>query len=333
MERYCPKCKKTIQINNPQMKFCSVCGSLFTNVKKSSDSNGNNNPNYNRQNNKGINNNNRQVNRQNQGQKRGGYYQGRNGGKVENPNFKNRNNQEIKVQATLRKRLPILILLDTSESMARVSNGGNLSDIKRLQNGVRLLFKKLKKDMIAKDACDICIITFNSIAVVKQDFEPVCFQNQDNLTLEASGYTLMGQAINLGLNLLDKRLQYYQKSHISYYEPVLVIMSDGSPEGPDGTMKHIEIAMSAVDEIHKRVQSKRLFPIPVAIGKDGVNFMQYISNENFIYLDKQKDFNRFFEYLHRILRDSSNGTSSVEEATKNNSENWDFSSNFDTQKS
>ena len=47
--------------------------------------------------------------------------------------------------------------------------------------------------------------------------------------LNASGSTPMGEAVDLAIDRLNRRKAEYKKSGVSYYQPWLVLMSDGAP--------------------------------------------------------------------------------------------------------
>ena len=75
--------------------------------------------------------------------------------------------------------------------------------IQELNEGVHQFYQAIKEDETALYAADICVITFGGT-------EPVCLRDFSGLdqqpevpTLSAGGMTPMGEAINLGLDLLD----------------------------------------------------------------------------------------------------------------------------------
>jgi uncharacterized protein YegL len=60
------------------------------------------------------------------------------------------------------------------------------------------------------------------------------------------------------LELLDRRKAEYQNAGVDYYQPWLVVITDGEPT--DQT--HLE----AATDISKRVQGKKLSVFPIAVG-------------------------------------------------------------------
>ena len=49
--------------------------------------------------------------------------------------------------------------------------------------------------------------------------------------MEAEGMTCMGEGLSLALDLLEKRKAKYKATGVDYYQPILVVMSDGLPNG------------------------------------------------------------------------------------------------------
>lgn len=117
-------------------------------------------------------------------------------------------------------RCPVILLLDVSASMAG-------SPIKELNEGIRLFKQNIQSDEIADLRVEVSVVTFGSRPEVIHDFSTM-----DSFvppTLEAKGSTPMGQAIELALDKLDERKNTYQDNHIPYFQPWLLMISDGAP--------------------------------------------------------------------------------------------------------
>jgi uncharacterized protein YegL len=118
-------------------------------------------------------------------------------------------------------RCACVLLLDTSGSM-------NGKPITELNQGLRTFQTDLAEDPLASRRVEIAIVTFGDGGVTKtQDFVTV-----DRLTppeLSADGKTPMGEAINLGLDLVERRKADYKESGISYYQPWVLLITDGAP--------------------------------------------------------------------------------------------------------
>lgn len=117
-------------------------------------------------------------------------------------------------------RCASLLLLDTSGSMSG-------QPISELQEGLATYKDELAADALARKRVEVAIVTFGGTPQVAQNF---C--TADVLTvpqLSASGETPMGQAINIGLGLLDERKKEYKQGGIGYFRPWVFLITDGAP--------------------------------------------------------------------------------------------------------
>ncbi|MCA9067621.1 MAG: VWA domain-containing protein [Planctomycetaceae bacterium] len=117
-------------------------------------------------------------------------------------------------------RVPCILLLDVSTSMS----GPPVSE---LNKGLLAFKEELTADSLASKRVETAIITFG------QDVQTVCdFTTAENFhppTLEVSGMTPMGRAVNLALDMLDERKQTYKANGIAYYRPWIFLITDGAP--------------------------------------------------------------------------------------------------------
>ena len=111
-------------------------------------------------------------------------------------------------------RVPVCLCLDVSGSMDGLP-------IQELNEGVRQFYQAIKEDETALYAADICVITFGGT-------EPVCLRDFSGLDqqpevpmLSAGGMTPMGEAINLGLDLLERRKEQFRSVGVDYFQPWL----------------------------------------------------------------------------------------------------------------
>lgn len=151
-------------------------------------------------------------------------------------------------------RVPVCLCLDVSGSM-------DGDPINELNEGIRLFYEAIREDEIATYAAEISIVTFDSIARCVEDFANI--DRQQNISeLTAGGLTYMGEGVNLALDLLERRKQEYQDSGVDYYQPWLVLMTDGSPNGDISEFNR------AVQRTVKLVNNKKLTVFPIGIGND-----------------------------------------------------------------
>lgn len=147
-------------------------------------------------------------------------------------------------------RLPIILLLDTSGSMTG-------KPIEKLNEAVQYFFDAIKSDEIAKRSAEISIITFSSKVEEALDFANI--ERQDIPKLVTGGATSMGEAVNFALASLDERKKEYSEAGVEYYQPWIVLISDG--EATDDVEEAVRKAQSLTDR-------KKLTIFSVAIGKN-----------------------------------------------------------------
>ncbi|MCC8998169.1 MAG: VWA domain-containing protein [Candidatus Contendobacter sp.] len=145
-------------------------------------------------------------------------------------------------------RVSISLCLDVSGSM-----GGE--PIRELNEGIHQFFSEVRNHKLAKYSADICIVTFGNSVRKIVDFRAVDQQRVPQLV--ASGATPMGKAVNLALDTLEFRKNEYKAVGVDYYQPWLVLMTDGQP-----TDEIAEAAGRAVELVNRR----KLTVFPIGIG-------------------------------------------------------------------
>jgi uncharacterized protein YegL len=116
-------------------------------------------------------------------------------------------------------RCPCLLLLDTSHSM----QGQPITELNR---GLVAFKDELATDKLAMKRVEIGVITFGPVNVLADFHTPDYFTP---LELSTTGDTPMGQAIELGLDVLRRRKDAYKDNGISYYRPWVFLITDGAP--------------------------------------------------------------------------------------------------------
>ena len=177
-------------------------------------------------------------------------------------------------------RVPVCLCLDTSGSMNQIIGGdveatgeqfyedgkmwdivtGGITAIEELTEGVKAFYDELRNDEVAQYSAEICIVTFGGLnAELIADFANI--DRQPELTqLKASGDTPMGEAVNLALDCLENRKREYQDKGVDYYQPWLVLMTDGAPNGDPNELER------AIKRTVEMVNSKKLTIFPIGIG-------------------------------------------------------------------
>lgn len=185
-------------------------------------------------------------------------------------------------------RIPVCLCLDVSGSMAG-------ERIDELNQGIELFYNAIKDDEVALYSAEISIVTFDDRATQLVDFASLELQPMPP-RLTAGGLTYMGEGVNLALDLLEQRKKEYQDKGVDYYQPWLVLMTDGEPNG-----NAIEFNR-AVSRTVSLIDNKKLTIFPIGIGSDAnLNILaQFSPNKPPLRLQGLK-FKEFFTWLSQSV--------------------------------
>lgn len=150
-------------------------------------------------------------------------------------------------------RVPIGLALDVSGSM-------DGEPITALNSGVERFMDELKNNTKSYYSAEVGIVTFASEAECVAEFN-----NVYNLTvpeMTAYGGTSMGEGVKMLLDMLEDRKDMYKKTGTDYFQPMLVIMSDGMPNGDP------QIFREQAERIRRLVEAKKLWVMAVGIGEN-----------------------------------------------------------------
>ena len=198
------------------------------------------------------------------------------------------------------RRLPVVLCLDVSGSMREY-----VSDF---EEGLKLFLKECRNDLNAKYSCEVLILTFSETITVVQHFDTI-----DNITkkgiptydLDAGDYSATGEAVRLGLELLDERWRELKHQGVSLYMPWLVVISDGYPEGSNAqeTVERMDRLDEVSQELAKRIANRKLTTFSIGMGKcNNKDVMDNLSpSRSSVHLQSYSDgrpkFNEFFSWL------------------------------------
>ncbi|GHU63497.1 hypothetical protein AGMMS49983_07070 [Clostridia bacterium] len=224
-------------------------------------------------------------------------------------------------------RIPVVLCLDVSYSM--VDNGG----FEALNTGVEAFFETCKKDSVNKYGFDVAIVTFGAEGVIKhQDFRPIWNQtdcptfsfNKElliNKDLWIDG-TPMGRGVDLSMQGLDIRKNEYKENAIGYYQPWLVIITDGQPtddgefEGfPEDRRVADRLAYAeTINSVLDLQKNKKLKVIAVGVGNEDYRKLSGFVIDNKVLTTKDfSEFDLVFEYLSKSMS-AATGTNTVLES-------------------
>lgn len=194
-----------------------------------------------------------------------------------------------------KKRLPICFCLDVSGSMiSPMANGG--TRIGELNRAYDRFITTMKNNAEVAKSADIAIVTFGGKVDIVKQFASLEKQEFTEIQVNNRSFTPMGDGISVALQLLEKRKEAYKLRGIKYFQPWLVVITDGEPEGPNAA-ENYEMALQRVNMLE---QQNKLVVFNIAIGTD-CNFSNLkrlsCKNSEPIYVSESNDFNKFFKYL------------------------------------
>lgn len=163
-----------------------------------------------------------------------------------------------------RRRLPAVILVDTSGSMSDYEN--------LLKHSVEGLYDAILKDRTASIATELAVLSFNSDIEILQKLCEIKKQEAKgrNLDFHCSGVTLTGLALKAAIMQLEARKKVYKEStpKIRYYSPIIFLVSDGKPECYNAAVQaqENEAMKFSKEYIRKEVAANKLVVISVEVG-------------------------------------------------------------------
>ena len=163
--------------------------------------------------------------------------------------------------------LPICIVVDISKSMIMYDLAGK-TRMERLKEGIAEFLKEIRNDEILADSVEIAVVAFDTTATVIQKFTTI--ENMENVEFppcSRAGDTPRG--VETALNLLEKEKRFLSENGKNYYQPWIVIMSDGrATVGKDGDKEKLKVRMTAAQSRAKNLEkADKLTVIPVLISE------------------------------------------------------------------
>lgn len=212
-------------------------------------------------------------------------------------------------------RVPVCLCLDVSDSMNAVEGGdyvdtgrveysdgkewhiveGGTTRLSELKSGINAFYDGVGEDEIAVYSAEISIVTFGDTAQCVMDFANI--ERQKEIPdFQAAGNTAMGEGVNLALDLLEKRKSEYADKGVDYYQPWLVIMTDGEPNGNEAEFARAKARIADL------VSKRKLTVFPVGIGAEAnLNILKELSPKRVPLKLKGLKFREFFQWLSQSV--------------------------------
>lgn len=182
-------------------------------------------------------------------------------------------------------RIPIVLVLDCSDSMMEKREGELRTPFEALNGGLDTLWSALHGDDLAKRRAEVSFITFGSDVSKPTDFATV--EDMVLPALAPMGVTSFGEALEVAMDTIEERKRVYKEEGIQYYRPILLAISDGLPT-------------SSMDEASRRIREfterKKLTFMPIAVDGADVELMSSISGKPAAKLQGMK-FDELFQWL------------------------------------
>lgn len=186
---------------------------------------------------------------------------------------------ELEFAENAENRLPLILILDASSSMA-----GN--PITELNKGIEVFKEELLKDSQARLSVEIEIVLVRGEEpTIVQEF--VTVDNFIPPKLETLGRTPMGSGIQLALEELANRKELYKRNEISYFRPWIMIISDGQPT---------DEWRNAAAKLKAAEKNKELICYPVAVGDAEIKILSEMSFNTPVKLNGL-EFTKMFQWL------------------------------------
>lgn len=183
-------------------------------------------------------------------------------------------------------RVPVVLCLDASGSMS----GEPMAE---LNKGIQLFIEAVRQDPIACSGVEMSVVSFSSVPRVEFDFQAV--ENAQSFEIAATGgATDLGGGVILALDVLERRKAEYQRAGIDYFQPWLVLLTDGQPT----TDAHIA-AGSRAREL-ERLGKLVVFPIAIGSGAELTTLGSFSEKRQPLRL-KGLNFREFFRWLSKSV--------------------------------
>lgn len=213
-------------------------------------------------------------------------------------------------------RVPVCLCVDASGSMGKVVSGdtrftgetiyedgreweivdGGTSRMELLVEGLKTFKKEVQNDIVANRAVDLCVVSFNDEAHCIFEYGSIDHFDIGEVRrkLEPKGETELGEGILLALDKLEDRKRLYKINGIDYYQPILVIFSDGENTGNYNKLN------LACERVQSLAAARRLSCFQVGIDEESnLNELTRINPRREAKGLKSVKFNEFFIWLSK----------------------------------
>ncbi len=208
-----------------------------------------------------------------------------------------------------RKRLPICFCVDTSGSMEAPTTNGK-TRMEEVNEAFFSFINAMKQNEDVAASSDIAVVSFGGEAKIETNFQPIKNFSMNEFSAVHRAYTPLGESIQVALKMLEIRKEKYKEKGMKYYQPWLVVITDGEPEG-ENAVENMDIAVQQATALEKE---NKLVVFNVGIGDDvNIDVLKKLSvkREKPITV-KETDLGTLFEFLGASSQSVINDESSTD---------------------
>ena len=229
-------------------------------------------------------------------------------------------------------RIPVCFCIDVSSSMLRVIDESTSVDTGRTEfrdgkmwriveggrtllddvaDGINKFYDAIRNDEVASLSCEIALVTFSDNAQLHEDFSLVERKSEmttAKLQQNLGDNTNMVDGVSRALEVLEARKKEYQANGIEYYQPWLVLFTDGEPSSTSGLVE--------IQNKCKNLESDRklvIFPLALTDEADKTVLAGFSGKRKPLSIKTDK-VEQFFEWLSKSVSIVSSGN--VDEPVK-----------------
>ena len=218
------------------------------------------------------------------------------------------------------KRIPICFCIDTSNSMGVIVEGydeaidgkgteyfadqsvyrqitlrpEHVMLIDKIHQGLKNFYDAILDDDIACDSCESAIITFNDVPTLYESFSSIEDKTVPDFTSVMGNDTNITPAIRMALDLLEEQKNLYKQNKISYYQPWLVLFTDGLPTDDVSNIKSELMQMQNDGKIS-------VYTMALTDAPELLNSLRGYSKRSPISCSDPKEIQKFFTFLAKSV--------------------------------
>jgi len=221
------------------------------------------------------------------------------------------------------KKLPVVFCIDVSDSMNqceggrdtgrseyrdginwRIVDGGGQTLMGTLKERVKDFHDAMQEDRKTSVTCQTAYVTFGDTATVIEDFGIVKNKKApvDKLVANADS-TYICDALEMSLKMLDEQKQMLRDMGNDYYQPWLIILTDGRAHDNPERIKRIK------RELNQRQKDNKLIVYTLALSDDAELYQQirgYSAYKPIPYDKNKEELKNFFRFLKKSISSISN---------------------------